>query len=75
MLYVFLQSNQVQFAGKEQRSAVMINTTQKHLIPTAPGKSIMKTACAAQCQPKDFRPEESERTHNPSPDFSIQEES
>lgn len=53
----------------------MINTTQKHLIPAAPVKSIMKTACAAQCQPKDFNPEDWVQTHNPSTDFSIQEES
>lgn len=34
-----------------------------------------ETACVAQCQPEDFCPEKSEQTHNPSADFSIQEES
>lgn len=41
---------------------------------TAGGKSIIKPACVAQCQPEDFHPEESEQNHNPSADFSIPEE-
>lgn len=38
----------------------MITTTTQNLIPTVPVKSIMKTACVAQCQPKDFHPKGSQ---------------
>lgn len=69
-----MHRQRVYFAKQQRASAVMRNTTQKHLLPTVPVESIMETACVAQCQPKDFCPEESEKTHNPSPDFSIQGE-